>query len=77
MQQSTRDNSGGPLVNSKGEVIGIVTLKSLISSYDEYGNPINSEGLGFAIPVDAAKEIALRIINGGSIRRPGDWYFVC
>lgn len=64
-------NSGGPLVNSKGEVIGIVTLKSLISSYDEYGNPINSEGLGFAIPVDAAKEIALRIINGGSIQRPG------
>ena len=64
-------NSGGPLVNSKGEVIGIVTLKSLISSYDEYGNPINSEGLGFAIPIDAAKEIALRIINGGSIQRPG------
>ena len=64
-------NSGGPLLNNRGEVIGIVTLKSLISSYDEYGNPISSEGLGFAIPIDMAKEIALKIINGGSIHRPG------
>ncbi len=64
-------NSGGPLLNSKGEAIGVITLKSLISSYDEYGYPINSEGLGFAIPIDTAKEIALEIIRNGSLKRPG------
>ena len=64
-------NSGGALLNSRGEVIGIVTLKSLVSSYDENGYAINSEGLGFAIPIDAAVETALSIIQSGSVKRPG------
>ena len=64
-------NSGGPLLNGKGEVIGIVTWKSLISSYDELGNAINSEGLGFAIQIDDVKDEILKIIQSGSIVRPG------
>ncbi len=64
-------NSGGPLVNDKGEVIGVVTLKSLISSVDSSGAAINAEGIGFAIPINIAAETALDIINNGSVRRPG------
>ena len=63
-------NSGGPLFNSKGEVIGIVTWKSLISSFDEYGNAIDSEGIGFAIQIDDVKEQIVKIIQSGSIVRP-------
>lgn len=64
-------NSGGPLVNSKGEVIGVCTLKSLISSYTEYGESVNSEGLGFAIPINKAMEKVQQIILSGSITKPG------
>ncbi len=64
-------NSGGPLINDKGEVIGVVTLKTLVSAYDENGYEIDAEGIGFAIPINAAKRIALEIIRGGSVKRPG------
>lgn len=64
-------NSGGPLFDSTGRVIGIVTLKSLISSYDEYGNSVDSEGLGFAIPINTAMNAIAEIFEHGSIRRPG------
>ena len=42
-------NSGGPVYNAAGQVIGIVTAK-----YNESG----VEGLGFAIPINEAVEIA-------------------
>lgn len=48
-------NSGGPLCNSNGEVIGINSLK-LISS--------GVEGMGFAIPIESAVETANDIIAG-------------
>ena len=49
-----RGNSGGPLLNSKGEVIGINTAK------------INSaEGLGFSIPINIAKPIVEEVIKTG------------
>ena len=41
-------NSGGPLFNTKGEVIGIITAKYSGST----GSGTSIEGLGFAIPVD-------------------------
>ena len=53
-------NSGGPLLNSLGEVIGINTL---IRS-----GP--GAGLGFAIPINKAKDIASQLINNGKVIHP-------
>ena len=64
-------NSGGPLLNSKGEVIGITTLKSYLAGYDDYGVPIGTEGIGFAIPISAAVPIIDQLTTQGSISRPG------
>ena len=54
-------NSGGALVNSKGQVIGLNTLK--IS-----GNGV--EGMGFAIPINATKEIYSQLIEYNKVKRP-------
>ena len=64
-------NSGGPLINMSGEVIGIVTAKTTTASYDEYGNAISAEGLGFAIPINQALKVAEQLIVDGSVARPG------
>lgn len=48
-------NSGGPLLNSKGEVIGINSYKLS-----------NGEGMGFAIPVNIVKPVIDQIIKTGS-----------
>jgi len=53
-------NSGGPLVNSCGQVIGINSAK-MSSSY--YSNSASIEGLGFAIPINEAKVIIDDLIN--------------
>lgn len=52
-------NSGGPLINFKGEVIGINTA---IIPY--------AQGIGFAIPINAAKEIIDELIKYGKVIRP-------
>ncbi len=54
-------NSGGALVNSKGQVIGINTLK--VSS-------TGVEGMGFAIPIDSAKPIIDQLIQYNKVKRP-------
>lgn len=54
-------NSGGGLFNAQGELIGIVNAKS---------SGENQEGLGFAIPVNTAQEIAVSLINEGSYTAP-------
>ena len=54
-------NSGGPLCNANGEVIGITSLK-LVSS--------GVEGMGFAIPIEDAVEKAEQIISGESSAYP-------
>lgn len=51
-------NSGGPLLNSCGQVIGINSAK-MSSSY----GTASVEGLGFAIPINEAKEIIDDLIN--------------
>lgn len=52
-------NSGGPLLNSCGQVIGINSAKMSSS----YGMESSIEGLGFAIPIDEAKTIIDDLIN--------------
>ena len=54
-------NSGGPLCNVDGEVIGINSLK--IAGDD-------TEGMGFAIPIEQAMSIATKIEENGIINRP-------
>ncbi|HWR24263.1 MAG TPA: trypsin-like peptidase domain-containing protein [Feifaniaceae bacterium] len=62
-------NSGGPLVNMRGEVIGINTAKTLNAGYDEYGMAITAEGLGFALPINDVKAIAEQLITKGVVQR--------
>lgn len=64
-------NSGGPLVNERGEVIGVVTLKSLVSTVEQDGTMVNAEGIGFAIPIDKAMKSVESIILSGDVKRPG------
>lgn len=54
-------NSGGPLCNSNGQVIGITNMKLASSSI---------EGMGFAIPIETAVEYAEKFISGENIRYP-------
>ena len=53
-------NSGGPLLNSEGEVVGINTLVR--------SGP--GAGLGFAIPINRAQEIAKELITNGKVIHP-------
>jgi S1-C subfamily serine protease len=53
-------NSGGPLLNAEGEVIGINTLVRT--------GP--GAGLGFAIPINRAREIARQLIATGRVAHP-------
>lgn len=52
-------NSGGPLVNARGEVIGVNTAIAMPSC------KCGLIGIGFAIPVDVARSAALEIIRNG------------
>lgn len=54
-------NSGGALVNALGEVVGVNS--SILSSTG------GSEGLGFAIPINRARRIALDLADDGRYRR--------
>ena len=64
-------NSGGPLINMAGQVIGMNTAKSLTAGYDSRGNAISAEGIGFALPIQNVIEIANVILKEGSLVRPG------
>ena len=64
-------NSGGPLINMKGEVIGVTSAKYVTAGYDENGNAISSEGIGFALPINNVMQIVDSVIKTGSIPRPG------
>ena len=59
-------NSGGPLLNSRGEVIGITTLIASIPN----GGADQSAGIGFAIPIQTAKATIDDFARYGRARRP-------
>ncbi len=54
-------NSGGPLINANGEVIGVISMKFVKDSI---------EGMGFAIPIDYATSYLEYLENGKKIERP-------
>ncbi len=56
-------NSGGPLINCYGQVVGINTMK--MSNYSATSATV--EGLGFAIPITAAKPIIDELIEQGYV----------
>jgi 2-alkenal reductase len=56
-------NSGGPLLNSSGQVIGVNTIAYSIS---ELGT-----SFGFAIPIDLVKRVVPELIRNGRIPTPG------
>jgi len=59
-------NSGGPLVDTAGRVIGVNSvIKSLGSDADNAGNI----GLAFAIPINQARRVAQEIVDTGHARR--------
>ena len=60
-------NSGGPLVNANGEVIGITSLK--LSSSGSMSTA-SIEGMGFAIPIETALSYAEKLEKGETIERP-------
>jgi S1-C subfamily serine protease len=57
-----RGNSGGPLLNGRGEVIGV---NSQIES--ETGGNV---GIGFAVPIDTVREVASALIQDGKVEHP-------
>ena len=57
-------NSGGPLFNSHGEVIGIVSAKYSSSSSS---SSASIEGLGFAIPMDDVADMVSELVKNGYV----------
>jgi len=56
-------NSGGPLLNSHGDVIGINTQIAT-------GGANQSAGIGFAVPINAAKAVLNDLVSTGRVKRP-------
>lgn len=57
-------NSGGALLNNKGEVIGINSAKY---SSNAYSSEASIEGMGFAIPITDVKELITSLMNGEEV----------
>ena len=55
-------NSGGPLVNCYGQVVGINTMK-----IGDYASESGVEGLGFAIPITAVQSVLDQLANQGYV----------
>jgi putative serine protease PepD len=57
-------NSGGPLINTRGQVIGV--------SSPAGGGPVAraSAGMGFAIPIDLVKSVVAQLIDTGTVEHP-------
>lgn len=60
-------NSGGPLLNMQGEVIGINTL---VVRGDNFSSAAPAEGLGFAVPTNVFQPVVNQLIATGNVRYP-------
>jgi S1-C subfamily serine protease len=58
-------NSGGPLVNASGAVIGINSAAAVDPSV---GGGATANGIGYAIPINYARDIALQLIHTGKVK---------
>jgi putative serine protease PepD len=58
-------NSGGALVDAQGRVIGITSSIASLGSSSFGSSQSGSIGLGFAIPINEAKDVASQLINSG------------
>jgi putative serine protease PepD len=58
-------NSGGPLVNARGQVIGVDAAIDTLGDNPLTGTQGGSIGLGFAIPINQARRVALQLIRTG------------
>jgi len=56
-------NSGGPLIDAQGKVIGVN------SQIETGGSGGGNVGIGFAVPIDTAKEVIPQLRRGGSVKR--------
>jgi putative serine protease PepD len=59
-------NSGGPLINADGQVIGINTAIASASGGATSGQSGNI-GVGFAIPIDDARDVAQQLVRNGQV----------
>ncbi|HEV3231236.1 MAG TPA: trypsin-like peptidase domain-containing protein [Candidatus Dormibacteraeota bacterium] len=59
-------NSGGPLIDLSGEVVGINT--AIAAADPSTGQPV--DGIGFAIPSDRARPTALQLLQPGGVAHP-------
>lgn len=59
-------NSGGPLIDSSGKVIGV----NVQIATDDSGGGSNNAGVGFAVPSNTVKQVADNLIAGRAIRHP-------
>ena len=57
-------NSGGPLVNLQGQLVGINT-----ASFNPRGSMAGNIGLGFAIPINLARNIKDQLVATGEVKR--------
>ncbi|MCF1508015.1 trypsin-like peptidase domain-containing protein [Streptomyces glomeratus] len=64
------DNSGGPLLDARGRVVGINSAIRSADDSPDQNSGAGSIGLGFAIPVNQARRVAEELINTGRATHP-------
>jgi S1-C subfamily serine protease len=63
-------NSGGPLLDLSGNVVGINSAVVRDTGSGAAGGSDVAEGLGFSIPVNTAKDVSAQLIANGRVLRP-------